>query len=110
MYKREGATMEHYTYIPITADPVVLNLDGCKDWGTLHQRIRETFGFPYYYGENRDAMWDCLTDAFLQPVQRLIVVEGFDSMPQELQAYAAPMQEIFSDIQEKYPWVSVTYR
>lgn len=31
-------------------------------------------------------------------------------MPQGLRAYAAPMQEIFSDLQEKYPWVSVTYR
>ena len=55
-------------------------------------------------------MWDCLTDVFLQPVQRHIVVEGFDAMPQELRAYAAPMQEIFSDLQEKYPWISVTYR
>ena len=63
-----------------------------------------------YYGENWDAMWDCLTDVFLQPVQRHIVVEGFDAMPQGLRAYAAPMQEIFSDLQEKYPWVSVTYR
>ena len=25
-------------------------------------------------------------------------------------ALSAPMQEIFSDLQEKYPWVSVTYR
>ena len=82
----------------------------CRDWGTLHQRIRKAFGFPDYYGENWDAMWDCLTDVFLQPVQRHIVVEGFDAMPQELRAYAAPMQEIFSDLQEKYPWVSVTYR
>ena len=81
-----------------------------QDWGTLHQRIRKAFGFPDYYGENWDAMWDCLTDVFLQPVQRHIVVEGFDAMPQGLRAYAAPMQEIFSDLQEKYPWVSVTYR
>ena len=35
---------------------------------------------------------------------------GRKPMPQELRAYAAPMQEIFSDLQEKYPWVSVTYR
>ena len=55
-------------------------------------------------------MWDCLPVVFLQPVQRHIVVEGFDAMPQGLRAYAAPMQEIFSDLQEKYPWVSVTYR
>ena len=55
-------------------------------------------------------MWDCLTDMFLQPVQRRIVVEGFAAMPQELREYAAPMREIFRDLQEKYSWVSVTYR
>ena len=94
----------HYSRPRFTA------LNSCGDWGTLHQRIRKAFGFPDYYGENWDAMWDCLTDVFLQPVQRHIVVEGFDAMPQGLRAYAAPMQEIFSDLQEKYPWVSVTYR
>ena len=102
--------MNYYGYMPITTDPVVLHLDGCKDWGALHRRIRKTFGFPDYYGENWDAMWDCLTDVFLQSVQRHIVVKGFDSMPRELREYAAPMWEIFGDLQEKYPWVSVTYR
>ena len=117
--------MNRNAYTPITADPVLLRLNSCRDWGTLHQRIRKAFGFPDYYGENWDAMWDCLTDLFwvtddrhivvrgldaLPPVQRHIVVEGFDAMPQGLRAYAAPMQEIFSDLQEKYPWVSVTYR
>ena len=102
--------MNRDTYTPMTTDPVLLDLEGCKDWGTLHRRIRKAFGFPGYYGENWDAMWDCLTDAFFQPVQRRIVVKGFASMPRELQEYAAPMQEIFSDLQEKYPWVSITYR
>lgn len=102
--------MNFYEYTPITGGTVLLDLEGCKDWGTLHRRIRKAFGFPGYYGENWDAMWDCLTDAFFQPVQRRIVVKGFASMPQELQEYAAPMPEIFSDLQEKYPWVSVIYR
>ena len=102
--------MNYYGYMPITTDPVVLHLDGCKDWGALHRRIRKTFGFPDYYGENWDAMWDCLTDVFMQTVQRHIGVKGFDSMPRELREYAAPMREIFGDLQEKYPWVSVTYR
>ena len=66
--------------------------------------------FPDYYGENWDAMWDCLTDVFLAAGAKAHCVEGFDAMPQGLRAYAAPMQEIFSDLQEKYPWVSVTYR
>ena len=90
--------------------PVFLNLTGCKDWGTLHQRIRKTFGFSDYYGENWDAMRDCLTDMFLQPAQRHIIVEGFAAMPQELREYAAPMREIFSDLQEKCSWIAVTYR
>ena len=93
-----------------STDPILLDLTGCGDWVTLHRRIRETFGFPDYYGENWDAMWDCLTDIFLQPVQRHIVVKSFASLPQELWEYAAPMQELFSDLQEKYPWVSVIYR
>ena len=89
---------------------ITLDLGECQHIDEMHQRIKSAFQFPDYYGENWDAMWDCLTDVFLQPVQRHIVVEGFDAMPQELRAYAAPMQEIFSDLQEKYPWVSVTYR
>lgn len=102
--------MAHGADAPRKASLVLLSLSGCNDWGTLHRRIREAFGFPDYYGENWDAMWDCLTDVFLQPVQRHIIVEGFDALPRELRAYAAPMGEIFSDLQEKYPWVSVTYR
>ena len=55
-------------------------------------------------------MWDCLTDVFLPPVQRRIVVEGFAAMPQELREYAAPMREIFRGLQEKCSWIAVTYR
>ena len=95
---------------PLQLTPLSCTWMAVKTGGALHRRIRKTFGFPDYYGENWDAMWDCLTDVFLQPVQRHIVVEGFDSMPRELREYAAPMREIFGDLQEKYPWVSVTYR
>ena len=49
--------MNRNAYTPITADPVLLRLNSCRDWGTLHQRIRKAFGFPDYYGENWDAMW-----------------------------------------------------
>lgn len=61
----------------------------CKDRCALHQRIRKTFGFPDYYGENRAVMRNCLADIFLQPVQRCIIVEGFAAMPQELREYTA---------------------
>ena len=44
--------MNYYAYTPITDDPIVLDLTDCQDWGDLHRRIRKTFGFPAYYGEN----------------------------------------------------------
>ena len=55
-------------------------------------------------------MWDCLTDVFLPPVRREIIVEGLASLSPELREYARPMEEIFSDLREKYPWVTVIYR
>ena len=45
-----------FQYIP--DDPVVLELTGCGALGEVHERIKRTFGFPDYYGENWNAMWD----------------------------------------------------
>ena len=64
-YCIEDTVMDHYAYTPITTDPVLLNLDGCKDWGALHQRIRKAFGFPDYYGEKRTAFEEAKAGVFL---------------------------------------------
>ena len=45
-----------FRYIP--DDPVVLELTGCGALGAVHERIKRLFGFPDYYGENWNAMWD----------------------------------------------------
>ena len=52
----------------ITDDPITLELTGCGSVGEVHERIKRTFGFPEYYGENWDAMWDCLRDVFFPAV------------------------------------------
>jgi len=45
-----------------------LNLDlvGLKSVDEFHDRAATTFHFPAYYGRNRDAFWDCITD-FVEP-------------------------------------------
>ena len=101
--------MNYYAYTPITDNPIVLDLTDCRDWGDLHQRIRKTFGFPAYYGENWDAMWDCIDGLFGVDDTQQIHIKGFSSMSDTLQNYAQPMLEIFSDLQHDYPGVSVTY-
>lgn len=101
--------MNSCAFTPITDNPIVLNLEGCKDWGALHKCIRDTFGFPTYYGENWDAMWDCLTDVFFSPEERRIVVRGLSSLPKELQRCTEILRKIFNDLNEKYPWVTVSF-
>ena len=62
----------------ITDDPITLELTGCGSVGEVHERIKEAFGFPDYYGKNWDAMWDCIDFLF---DQREIVIRGFQTMP-----------------------------
>lgn len=66
--------MEEYTEI-------VLNLEGCRYLGEIHSRIKETFSFPDYYGEN----WDAFLDAFRTVgVPDRIIITGERTVPKEL--------------------------
>lgn len=41
-----------------------ITLDGniLADCVQMHDYLKETLGFPEYYGKNLDALYDCLTD------------------------------------------------
>lgn len=43
-----------------------LDLIGVQSEDDFHDRATATFDFPAYYGRNRDAFWDCITD-FVEP-------------------------------------------
>lgn len=101
--------MSYYAYTPITDDPIVLDLTGCTDRSDLHRRIRRTFGFPGYYGENWDAMWDCIEGLFGVDASRQIHIKGFDTMSDDMRDYCRPMREIFDDLQKEYPKLPVKY-
>lgn len=45
----------------------------------VHKIIKEGLDFPDYYGENWDALWDCLTDMLGEPFKiELIGMENLD--------------------------------
>ena len=60
---------------------ITLDLTGCKYLGELHQRIKEAFDFPDFYGENWDAFWDLLRSEC--DADKVMVVGG-DSVSKEL--------------------------
>jgi ribonuclease inhibitor len=47
-------------------DELNLDLMGLQSEEEFHDRAAATFDFPPYYGRNRDAFWDCITD-FVNP-------------------------------------------
>lgn len=67
----------------------VLDVTGCKDSAGLHERIRQTFGFPAHYGANLDALWDMGCDYIGgtdgQPTR--VLITGVDTLPPELRVY-----------------------
>ena len=86
---------------------VTLDLTDCKYVGELHQRIKEVFHFPDYYGENWDALWDCLDGRFDDCGEFVIKVYGFYALSDELQEACAPMLEVFEDLEKETPNVRV---
>lgn len=60
---------------------IILDLTGCRYLGEIHQRIKETFSFPDYYGES----WGAFLDAFRTVgVPDKIIIRGEHSIPKEL--------------------------
>ncbi|MFN7286642.1 MAG: barstar family protein [Verrucomicrobiota bacterium] len=55
-----------------------LDLNGVQSEDDFHDRATATFDFPAYYGRNRDAFWDCITD-FVDPTT--VRVCNLDTVP-----------------------------
>lgn len=52
--------MKRNAFKPIEENPIILDFTGCKYLGEIHLILKTKFGLPEYYGENWEALWDCL--------------------------------------------------
>ena len=76
---------------------VTLDLTGCKYWWEVHQRIKQAFDFPDFYGRNWDAFWDLLRT---ECDANKIIVLGENTLPQELGPSAQMINEILQEFKE----------
>lgn len=81
-----------------------LDLTGCKSLGELHQRIRVTFDFPEWYGQNWDAFLDSLRSEC--EVDRIEII-GENTLPEELKPELVVMHQMLNigvETCKEYGW------
>lgn len=69
---RAGALPEGYR-------AVVIEGSGVESREVFFDKLANALSFPSYFGRNWDAVYDCLTDPSVMPVERVVLVlDGFE--------------------------------
>ena len=93
----------YYAFKDINDKPIILDFTGCRYLGEIHKILKERFGFPEYYGRNWSALWDCLRFLFGEEEPLSVEIHGFQTLPDDLKKYCAPMLEVFEDAHKDTP-------
>ena len=92
---------DYYAFKAIKENPVILDFTGCRYLEEIHKVLKDKFGLPYYYGENWDALWDCLDGLF--DYQISVNILGLKSLKMDLQNKCKKMLEVFDDVHKETP-------
>ena len=91
---KEEADEEEAERKKIVMDVTELNKNG-------HSYLKELFDFPDYYGENLDALYDCLCE--MDPTE--IIVMNSD----DLNKFSLKILDVFDEVADEYGNIKITY-
>lgn len=86
---------------------VILEGNEIKSVDDFHRKIKEVLDLPNYYGENLDALWDCLTGWIEPPLT--IVWNNFEESKSNLGEFSDEVVSIFKDAENEIEGFSVKY-
>jgi ribonuclease inhibitor len=72
----------------------VLDFEHIKNKTELHEYLKTQLKLPEYYGNNLDALYDCLAGC---REHLYIMFYHYDALQQELGEYAQAMLQVFKD-------------
>ena len=78
---------------------IVMDISQLNSGG--HGYLKELFDFPEYYGENLDALYDCLCE--LNPTE-VIVINSDD-----LNKFSLKVLDVFDEVADEYGNLKITY-
>ena len=83
-------------------DMTKLNLDfsTVKHFSDIHKLIKKAFKFPDFYGENLDALWDCMRDYCEFDLH--VIVSGIEHFPDDWKEYISKILDVFNDVHNEY--------
>lgn len=84
---------------------ITINGKRLKTREALHKYISDKLSFPEYYGNNLDALYDCLSE-INSPLN--IIIKNKDIFEEELGQYAVNLILMLTDIQSSNPNIKVT--
>ncbi len=76
-----------------------LDFSNVKHFGDIHKIMREAFAFPDYYGENLDALWDCMRDYCEYELH--VIVSGLEQLSVDYKDYMGKVFKVFNDVHDE---------
>ncbi len=73
-----------------------LDFSEIKSLLALHQYFKTVFDLPDYYGNNMDALWDCLSCCYDESTT--IVLQNISALPKEMAPCVTIMLKLFQDL------------
>lgn len=77
----------------------ILDFKGIESLLGLHHYFKQAFGLPDYYGNNMDALWDCLACCYAENTE--IELKNIAALPADMEPVVRIMLELFQDLHEE---------